>query len=250
MTHPDHLVTDKVALITGAADRIGAAMAKALHQHGYNVLIHYRSKHEQAQALSNELNQQRPDSALTLQADLSDAASVAKLAEAATRSLGRLDLLINNASVFAPDPTESVPIEFWTHTLDTNLRAPWLLARALAPELKQRQGNIINLIDIYADHPLSRHSIYNTSKAGLSMLTKAMALELSPEIRVNGIAPGAILWPDLPPSLEKQQTILSKIPLGRIGNPAAIVAAMRFLLNCDYITGQIIKVDGGRSLAI
>ena len=240
----------RVALVTGAADRIGAALVRDLHQHGYRVLIHYRSKREQAEALASELNQQRPNSVVTIQADLADAKAVSQLTETAAQTFGSLSLLINNASVFAPDPAEPLATEFWDHTLDTNVRAPWLLARALAPELKRQQGSIINLIDIYADHPLARHSAYNSSKAGLAMLTKSLALELAPDIRVNGIAPGAILWPEPAPSLEKQQSILGKIPLGRIGSPAAIVEAARFLLSCDYITGQIIKIDGGRSLAI
>jgi pteridine reductase len=239
-----------VALITGAADRIGAGLAEYLHGCGMEVIIHCRSQRDKAEQLARTLNSRRADSATVIAADLSDAAQVAQLVQNSKACFGPVSLLINNASVFNADPSPEQALACWHDTLDTNLRAPWLLAMACADDLRQRRGNIINLIDIYADHPLPGHAIYNTSKAGLQMLTRSLARELAPEVRVNGIAPGAILWPEQAPSPDRQQALLDRIPLGRLGSTRAIIEAADFLLRCDYITGQVIKIDGGRSLAI
>ncbi len=239
----------RVALITGAATRIGAALTKSLHQQGFKVLIHCRHQRQTAAQLADSLNQKRPDSAAVLGAELSDAEAVLRLAQDSRHVFGPISVLINNASVFAPEPPSDT-LTHWNHTIDTNLRAPWLLAQALADDLRKMQGQIINLVDIYADHPLPHHSAYSSSKAGLQMLTKSLALDLAPEVRVNGIAPGAILWPEPPPPEARKQALLQRIPLRRLGSTAAIVEAALFLLRCDYVTGQVIKVDGGRSLAL
>jgi len=240
-----------VALITGASQRIGRAIAESLHQHNYRVLVHYHHNEQKACALTAQLNQIRPGSARSIQADLNSPADIQELASQAAGAWNRLDLLINNASIFTADEsTLDDMLNLFQQSIDVNVRAALLLSRELQSALKKNQGSIINLIDIYSERPLRSHCIYSVSKAGMEMLTKSLALEMAPEIRVNGISPGAILWPSIEPDEQHQQQLMAKIPLERLGSTADIVSTIHYLRQCDYITGQIIKVDGGRSIVI
>lgn len=240
----------KVALITGAARRIGAAICRALHSEGWNLVIHCNKSQTQADALADELNLARPQSAQVIQADLNKMVDIQFLATAAPAAWGRLDALINNASTFFPTPIPSATEEQWDDLLGSNLKAPFFLSQALFFELKQQNGCIINISDIFAVRPMPRHTVYSIAKAGNAMLTKSLALEMAPDVRVNGIAPGAILWPE---NSEGQEMVcnekLQQIPLGTLGGAPAIAATVKFLITeAPYITGQIIAVDGGRSL--
>lgn len=243
--------TAPVALVTGAAHRLGAKTAQTLHARGWNLIIHYRSQQQKAEALAGDLNQTRPGSAVTLQADLSNLAEVKRLAEQSVALWGRLDGLVNNASVFYPNPTEQATAQDWDSILNTNLRAPFFLLQACLPALRDSAGGVLNLIDIYSERPLPHHPLYCASKAGLAALTRSWAKDLAPSVRVNGVSPGAILWPEGEAELDRshQQAILEKTPLARTGTPEDIAGAIAFLL-CDapFITGQILPVDGGRSL--
>lgn len=243
--------TAPVVLVTGAAHRLGAKTAQALHARGWNLIIHYRSQQQKAEALAGDLNQTRPGSAVTLQADLSNLAEVQELAEQSIALWGRLDGLVNNASVFYPNPTEQATAQDWDSILNTNLRAPFFLLQACLPALRGSAGGVVNLIDIYSERPLPHHPLYCASKAGLAALTRSWAKDLAPSVRVNGVSPGAILWPEGEAKLDRrhQQAILEKTPLARTGTPEDIAGAIAFLL-CDapFITGQILPVDGGRSL--
>jgi len=240
-----------VALITGAAHRLGAHTARHLHGRGWNIVIHYRSRQDQAEALKSELNALREHSAVILQADLSEPDSIAPLAEQAIAVWGRLSGLVNNASVFYPNPTEKARNQDWDAVMGTNLRAPFFLGQACLPALRESGGAIVNLIDIYSQRPLADHPLYCASKAGLASLTLSWAKDLAPEVRVNGVSPGAILWPEGDAEIDPQyqQSILAKTPLARTGQPDDIAGAIAFLL-CDatFITGQVLSVDGGRSL--
>lgn len=241
--------TRPVALITGGAHRIGAEIARTLHRSGLDIVLHYRSSQEAAEGLKRELEQQRPDSVLPVRGDLCDMAQLSEVAEQACDWRGRLDLLVNNASLFYPTPLEQASEAQWEELMGTNLKAPFFLARALAPLLQQRQGAIINLVDIHAERPLAGHPVYSMAKAGNAMMVKSLARELGPEIRVNGVAPGAILWPEQGLSEATREEIVSRTQLGRSGTPADIAGTVRFLaLEAPYITGQIITVDGGRSV--
>jgi len=243
---------DKVALITGAARRIGAALTESLHQQGYRIIIHYGQSAAAAQTLSQRLNQQRANSAVCLQADLNDDSQRQQLAQQAMASFGQLDLLVNNASSFYPTAIGSSTTEQWDDLIGSNAKAPFFLSQALAPALKQSGGNIINIADIHAERPLREHTIYCMAKAANVMLTKSLALELAPQVRVNGIAPGAILWPEQAAELDGEQknNILKKVPLERPGDPEHIANAVNFLIQPNnYITGQVLSIDGGRSLS-
>jgi pteridine reductase len=240
-----------VALITGGAQRIGAAIAEHLHANGYNLVIHYRYSRQPAEALVKKLNQQRANSAVCFAADLQNIAALQQLAEQALAQWKRLDALINNASAFSPTPIGSATEQDWDQLIASNMKAPFFLAQALAPALKKQAGCIINMADIYADKPLAQHTIYCIAKAGNVMLTKSLAVELAPAVRVNGIAPGAILWPSAADDSHalQQEKILARSPLQRTGNTNDIVRTVLFLLrDALYITGQIFNVDGGRSL--
>lgn len=243
--------TAPVALITGAAHRLGAHTARKLHQRGWNVAIHCRSRREQATTLADELNTLRHDSARVVQADLSRADEVEALAQEAMAQWQRLDALVNNASVFYPNPVAEATLADWDTVMHTNLRAPFLLLQACLPALKQHSGAVVNLIDIYSERPLTDHPLYCASKAGLASMTRSWAKDLAPDIRVNGVSPGAILWPEGDAAIDEsyQQSILAKTPLARTGTPDDIAGAIVFLI-CDapFITGQILSVDGGRSL--
>ena len=239
-----------VALITGSAHRIGACIARHLHQQNYRVIIHYHSSAETAQRLVDELNQLRADSADLLKANLSEPAEIEKLSQQAIKCFGQLDVLVNNASRFFPTPIGDVTLTQWENLVNTNLRAPFFLAQALHQELKQSHGCIINITDVYGHRPLNDHPVYSMTKAGLIMLTKSLSKGMGPEVRVNAVSPGAIIWPDSDLSDERKTEILDSTSLQRIGGPDDIAETVVFLANADYVTGQVIAVDGGRLLSI
>ena len=239
----------KWALVTGAGRRVGAAIARTLHEQGAGVAIHYRGSAADAAALAAGLNSTRPGSALTVQADLHDTGKLGNLVAAVIRHAGRLDILINNASSFYPTPLAGIIEEQWSDLLGTNLKAPLFLAQAALPHLKATQGVIINIVDIHAIRPLKDHTMYGAAKAGLAFLTRALARDLAPDIRVNGVAPGAILWPEGGVSDQMRDIVLKQIPLKRVGEPSDIAACVLYLVrDAHYVTGQIIAVDGGRSV--
>lgn len=241
----------KVALITGASHRIGAEIARTLHHAGMNLCLHYRSSADEAQQLANELLADRADSVITLALDLLQTRELSNLVSQATSQWGRLDALLNNASTFYPTPVDEITEKDWDVLMGSNLKAPLFLSQAAAPELAKHQGNIINIIDIHAERPMRRHVVYNMAKSGLLAMTKSLARELGPEIRVNGIAPGAVLWPEDEIDPQKQQTILEKTALKRAGSPTDIAKAVLFLLrDAPYVTGHMLPVDGGRLLNI
>lgn len=245
--------TTKVALVTGSAKRIGAEIARQLHAANFNLVIHYHHSKADALELVDELNNVRDNSAVAFYADLNNRTELNQLAEQARNQWQGLYLLVNNASSFYPTPFAEATQENWDDLLGSNLRAPYFLAQALAGELTLAGGCIINIADIYAERPLRNHSIYSIAKAGNLMLTKSLAQELAPRVRVNGIAPGAILWPEQENRLsdEDKEKMLSKIPLQQRGQARDIAKAILFLVNdAPYITGQIIAIDGGRSLTI
>lgn len=237
-----------VALVTGSAKRLGKQIVCQLHKAGYRVIIHFNQSAEAASSLADSLNQQRPNSAVTLQANLLEDQAVKQLAAQALACFNRLDVLVNNASGFYPTPLASATLANWDDLFGSNVKAPYFLAQALAPALSDNNGCIINMVDIHAQQPLQDHSIYCMAKAALLMMTKSLARELAPTIRVNGIAPGAILWPSQQLAEADKADVLRQIPLQRTGTPADIANTVLFLLQSPYISGQIIAVDGGRSL--
>ncbi len=249
MTESKTSLEGKWALVTGAGRRVGASIARTLHAAGAGVTIHYRHSAAPANSLAKELNDARPGSAFAAQADLLDIGSFGPLVDAVLARGGRLDILVNNASSFYPTPFGSVTESQWEDLLGTNLRAPLFLSQAAVPHLKAARGTIINLIDIHAVRPLRDHAVYGAAKAGLAMLTRALARELAPAIRVNGIAPGAVLWPDDGLADSTREAIIRQIPLKRPGKPEDIAGCVLYLVrDADYVTGQIITVDGGRSI--
>lgn len=240
---------DKVALVTGSARRVGAETVRKLHETGFRVIIHYRKSEEAASSLAAELNTLRPDSAIALQGDLLDIKKIAELVKTALAFWGRVDVLVNNASAFYPTTIGKITTEDWDAVVGSNLKAPLFLSQALASELQKNKGCIINMVDIHGDRPLKEHTVYSVAKAGLIMLTKSLARELGPTVRVNGVAPGAILWPETPQSETAQLELISRTALKREGSPEDIANTIEFLiLHAPYITGQIITVDGGRTL--
>lgn len=242
-------LNNKVALVTGAARRIGAAIATRLHESGADVAIHYRGSADDAAALADKLNSQRPDSASTFAADLTDLAALRGLVDAVYDWHERLDMLINNASSFYPTPVGEIDEDQWDDLLGSNLKAPLFLSQAAAPSLRETNGVIINIVDIHAQRPLRDHVVYGAAKAGLAMLTRSLAKDLAPAVRVNGVAPGAILWPEDDMSDETKKVILRQIPLERTGHPDDVAACVLYLArDADYVTGQIIAIDGGRSI--
>lgn len=239
----------KTALITGGAARLGAMIVRYLHKAGADVVIHYRRSSQPAEALSQELCAERSGSAITAQGDLIDPASWPKLIEACSGFTGHLDVLINNASTYYPTPVGEATITQWDDLFGSNARAPFFLAQAATPLLRRRGGCIVNLVDIYAERPNPDHPVYCMAKAANAMMVKALALDLAPEIRVNGVAPGAALWPEGYQSDAERRQILSRIPLGRPAGAEQIAEAVMFLVTGpDYVTGQILAVDGGRSV--
>ncbi len=236
-------------LITGGGKRVGATIAQRLHATGANVIIHYRQSGKAAEQLASTLNAIRPQSATTLAGDLLATAALPELVQRATAAFGRLDVLINNASSFYPTPLGAITEAQWNDLFGTNLKAPLFLAQAAIPYLKATRGLILNLVDIHSQRPLPEHTVYCAAKAGLAMLTRALARELGPEIRVNGISPGPILWPEggMDPALKAR--IIGRTALRRIGSPDDIAKAVQFFVHdAPYVTGQILAVDGGRSI--
>jgi len=240
-----------VVLVTGAARRIGAAIARALHAEGYRVIIHYHRSMAEANVICRELNDIRADSATAISADLSRVADVKTLAQAAIQYWGRLDALVNNAAAFYPTPFASVNEAQWDALMASNVKGPFFLVQSLAGELRQRGGRVVNIVDINTRYPLMDFSVYCLSKAGLAMATKSLALELAPQVRVNAIAPGAILWPEdnAPMSPEARAALLDAIPLKHLGDVNDIARLAAFLISSPgYLTGQTIAVDGGLGL--
>ncbi len=243
-------LADRVALVTGAAHRIGACIVKTLHAAGMRVALHYRTSAPAAEALADTLNQARSGSAAVFQADLLRSDASEALVQRALARFGRLDLLVNNASTFYPTPLAAIDETQWQDLIGTNLKAPLWLSRAATAELRANRGGIVNIVDIHAARPLPEYSIYCAAKAGLAAITRSLARELAPEIRVNGVAPGAILWPaDNPPDAEAQTSVVAAIPLARTGAAEDIARTVLFLArDAPYVTGQILNVDGGSSL--
>jgi len=244
-----HTLNDKWALITGAGKRIGACIARTLHEAGAGIAIHYRDSKGPAEELANELNSIRADSTVTVKADLCDTANLDAVLSGIIDQTGRLDILVNNASSFYPTPLGSISEQQWEDLVGTNLKAPLFLSQAAEPYLRDSGGVIINIVDIHATRPLRHHAVYGLAKAGLAMLTRTLARDLAPVIRVNGVSPGAILWPENDMSDSIKDNIIGQVPLKRAGEPSDIANCVLYLVrDADYVTGQIIAVDGGRSI--
>lgn len=240
-----------VALITGAAKRVGAQIARSLHGAGYDLALHYRHSRGEMDALCAELNMARNGSARAIQAELADVEVMPRIVDDCIARFGRLDALVNNASAFYATPVGSVTPTQWEELFASNARAPFFLAQAAAPHLQAAHGAIVNMADIYAERPLPGHAVYCMAKAALVMMTLALAKELGPEVRVNAIAPGAVLWPESGKAYADQKELVARTPLKRAGSPEDVAAAVLFLLrDAKFTTGQILKVDGGRALAI
>jgi len=240
-----------VALITGAAKRVGAQIARALHAAGYDLALHYRHSRAEMDALCGALEAARPRSALSVAGELADTECLSNLVEQCVERYGRLDALINNASAFYPTPVGKATLAQWDELFASNARAPFFLAQAAAPHLKSTQGCIVNMVDIYAERPLPRHPVYCMAKAALAMMTLSLAKELAPQVRVNGIAPGAVLWPESGKEYTDQQELIARTPLQRAGAPEDVATAVLFLVrDAKFTTGQILRVDGGRALLI
>lgn len=240
----------KVILVTGASQRIGERIARLMHAEGMNIILHYRSSRDDAKKIQQELNELRADSVILIQADLSETNKISEMIREAVKGWGRIDAVVNNASSFYPTPVGEINEQVWDDLINSNLKAPLFLCQAAAPYLKQQQGSIVNIVDIHAERPLKNHTVYCIAKAGLVMLTKSLARELAPEVRVNAIAPGAILWPENDIDDVTKKRILSGTVLKRQGSADDIATAVRFLIKeANYMTGQILTVDGGRTLS-
>jgi len=243
----------KTVLVTGGAKRVGAAIVRRLHGDGANVAIHCRTSVHEAQALLTDLNDKRPESAMIVQADLLELASLPRMIEEVMQQFGHLDALVNNASSFYPTPLDKMDEQQWNDLLGTNLKAPLFLAQAALPELRRRHGCIVNIVDIHADLPMHGHLLYNIAKSGLAGLTRSLAQEMAPQVRVNGVAPGVNIWPEseLWQDEEKRRRLIAHTLLKREGEPDDIARTVKFLIaDAPYITGQIVAVDGGRSINI
>ena len=242
----------KVVLITGGAKRVGAAICRRLHADGASLMLHYRASAGEARLLQAELNHARADSVALIQADLLDLKALPTIVEQTVQRFGRLDALVNNASSFYASPVGEITSAVWEDLMGTNLRAPLFLAQAAAPALKRAQGAVVNIADIHAERPLKNYVVYSVAKAGLVALTRSLARELAPDVRVNAVAPGPILWPDDASFDEvSRQRIIAHTLLKREGSPDDIARAVRFLLaEATYVTGEMIRVDGGRHVAI
>lgn len=242
---------NKVILITGGAKRVGASICRLLHANGANLMIHYRNSVKEARALQAELNLQRPNSVAIIQGDLLNLAILPSLVQESIQHFGRLDVLINNASSYYPTEIGDIKDEQWEDLIGSNLKAPLFLAQAAAGELRKQQGCIINITDMHVERPKKGYIVYSVAKAGLVTLTKSLAHELSPEVRVNAVAPGPVMWPEDNPQFDElyRQRVISQTLLKRIGEPNDIAKAVKFLIqDAPFITGQMIAVDGGRSL--
>lgn len=241
----------KVILITGGARRVGAATCRRLHAQGANLAVHYRASMQEAQGLQAELNQIRPGSVALVQADLLNIAGLPHLVAKTIEQFGKLNALVNNASSFFPTPLGEITEDMWDDLMGSNLKAPLFLSQAAAPELRKQHGCIVNIVDIHSEWPLKRYVVYNAAKGGLASLTRSLAQELGPEVRVNGISPGPILWPEEGEWADEtsRQHIIDRTLLKRTGEPDDIARTVSFLIaDAPYITGQIIAVDGGRSV--
>jgi pteridine reductase len=240
----------KVVLITGGAKRVGAAIGRLLHASGANLMIHYRSSADEARALQDELNDLRPDSVALIQADLLDVGGLPSLVNQTVATFGGLDVLVNNASSFYPTPVGSITMKDWDNLMGSNLIAPLFLSQAAAPELRKRRGCIVNIADIHAERPMKSYVVYSVAKAGVVGLTKSLARELGPLVRVNAVAPGPIMWPEDDPNFDEvsRQRIVSHTILKTAGGPDDIARAVRFFaIDAPYVTGQVLAVDGGRN---
>lgn len=245
----EHL-SERVALVTGSAKRIGAQLVRRLHAEGLRVILHYNGSENSANKIADDLNLIRKDSVRVIQFDLLNIDKLDTFASTVLAEWGRLDILVNNASTFYPTPIQDISIDQWHNLVGVNLQAPLFLTKALAPSLAKHKGCIVNIVDIHSDRPLKGYSIYCIAKAGLVMLTKSLARELAPEVRVNGVSPGAIMWPEVEDYEPMHQEIIERTALKREGDPTDIADAVWFLANsANYITGQIIAVDGGRTLS-
>lgn len=248
-TNPHGALTGKAALITGAARRVGATIVRKLHTAGANIVLHYRSSGEDAEALARELNEVRPNSVVQVEADLLDLDQLKMLPDIVTSNFGTLDILVNNASTFYPTPMGDVTEIDWDDLIGTNLKAPLFLSQAATAALRISNGLIVNIADIHGMRPLSRHPVYSIAKAGVIMLTRSLARELGPNIRVNAIAPGPVMWPEDGMDRELQARIVDRTALKRPGSPDDVARAILFFASeAPYITGQILAVDGGRSI--
>lgn len=240
-----------VALVTGAARRVGAVIARRLHAAGYDLALHHRRSDAEASVLQAELERGRPGSTLVLQAELAEFDRLPELLAQCIGRFGRLDALVNNASAFYPTPVGTTLPQHWDELFAANARAPFFLAQAALPHLRASRGAIVNLADIYAERPLARHTVYCMAKAALVMMTLSLAKELGPDVRVNAVAPGAVLWPETGKAVAEQQALLAQTALQRAGTPEEVAEAVRWLLqDAHYTTGQILRVDGGRALLI
>jgi pteridine reductase len=240
-----------VALITGGARRVGAVIARNLHAAGYDLALHCRHSIADAEALAAELQAQRADSVLLLQAELADIPALSRLVDDTLTRYGRLDALVNNASAFYPTPIGHADVAQWNELFASNAQAPFFLAQAALPALRSAHGAIVNLVDIYAERALADHPIYIMAKGALAAMTHTLALDLAPDVRVNGVAPGAVLWPSDGKPYDDQAAMLARTPLGRAGTPEDVASAVLWLLrDAPFVTGQIIRVDGGRSVSI
>ncbi|MDP5131327.1 MAG: pteridine reductase [Paraglaciecola sp.] len=242
-------MSPKVMLVTGGAKRIGATTVQYFHQLGWNIVLHFNHSKEQALALSEELNAGRANSVKVVQGSLSTIADTEAVAVQAINSYGKLDALVNNASAFYPTPIGSITENDWLNLVGSNMQAPLFLAQYCTPSLQQNNGAIINMVDIHASHPLRSHTLYCMAKSALITMTQSLAQELAPKVRVNGIAPGAILWPESSLLDEEKEKILKQIPLQKLGSMIDIAKGIEYLVNASYVTGQILTIDGGRSIA-
>lgn len=246
---PSQALNNKTVLITGAAHRVGAHMARTLHENGADIVLHYRNSKTAAAELQTQLNNSRNNSVFLLQGDLLDIRQTEAIINQACEYTGQLDVLINNASSFYPTAIGKTTEQHWDDLVGTNMKAPFFLAQAAAPHLARQQGCIINIVDIHADRPLKGYSVYSMAKAGLVMMTRALAADLGPDIRVNAIAPGAIMWPENDMDEATKDKIISRTFLKRKGNPGDIAKTTLFLIkDATYMSGQVLTVDGGRSL--
>ena len=240
-----------VALITGAGKRVGAVIARTLHAAGYDLALHYRHATAEAELLASSLERQRSDSTFLVQAELADLDALPAMVGRVLTRYGRLDALINNASAFYPTPVDSATPAQWNELFASNAQAPFFLTQAAVPALREARGAIVNLVDIYAERPLAKHPLYCMAKAALAAMTRSLALDLGPDIRVNGVAPGAVMWPSDGKPYDDQQAMLARTPLHRAGSPDDVAGAVLWLLrDAAFVTGQIIHVDGGRTLSV
>ncbi|MET3652289.1 pteridine reductase [Dyella japonica] len=240
-----------VALITGAGKRVGAVIARTLHAAGYDLALHYRHSAADAELLAASLERQRSGSTFAVQAELADLDALPGMVQRVLSRFGRLDALVNNASAFYPTPVGTATLAQWNELFASNAQAPFFLAQAATPALREARGAIVNMVDIYAERPLANHPVYCMAKAALEAMTRSLALDLGPDVRVNGVAPGAVMWPSDGKPYDDQQAMLARTPLQRAGSPEDVAGAVLWLLrDAPFVTGHIIRVDGGRTLSV